>query len=130
VEVKLVLDTNAYSRLMRGDADVASVVRAADRIYMPAPVVGELLFGFRGGNRFQENKEQLFEFLAAASVEFVATDRTVCDRYAMVLQQLKSKGRPIPTNDIWIAAHAFALGADLLSADEHFAAVEGLSWIN
>ena len=127
--MRLVLDTNAYSRLMRGDAGVAGMVRAAAHIYLPAPVLGELMFGFQGGNRFQENKQQLMDFLAAPSVEFVATDQTVCDRYSMVLQQLKSKGRPIPTNDVWIAAHALALGADLLSADEHFGAIEGLSWL-
>ena len=127
--MRLVLDTNAYSRLMRGDAEVAGIVRAAEHVFIPAPVLGELIFGFRGGNRFRENKRQLGEFLAAPLVDFVATDQTVCDRYSLVLQQLKSKGRPIPTNDVWIAAHALALGADLLSADEHFGEIEGLSWI-
>ena len=130
MEVRLVLDTNAYSGLMRGDAGVVGIARAAAHIYLPAPVLGELLYGFRGGNRFRENRQQLFDFLAAPSVEFVATDQTVCDRYSLVLQQLKSKGRPIPTNDVWIAAHALALGADLLSADEHFSAIDGLSWIH
>ncbi|MCB1128085.1 MAG: type II toxin-antitoxin system VapC family toxin [Verrucomicrobiae bacterium] len=127
--MRLLLDTNAYSALMRGHPEVARFVRSADRIYVPAPVVGELLFGFRGGDRFQWNKDQLNAFLAAGPVEFVPTDQTVCDRYALVLQQLKAKGRPIPTNDIWVAAHALALGADLLSLDQHFGAVDGLSWV-
>ncbi|HIG29950.1 MAG TPA: type II toxin-antitoxin system VapC family toxin [Verrucomicrobiales bacterium] len=127
--MKLVLDTNAYSGLMRGQAEIVCHVRSADQIYLPAPVVGELLFGFRRGNRLQQNKQQLQQFVNAPSVMFVPTDKEVCDRYALVLHQLKSKGSPIPTNNIWIAAHTLALGADLLSSDHHFAAIDGLSWI-
>ena len=42
---------------------------------------------------------------------------------------LQSKGRPIPTNDIWIAAHAMESGADLLSFDPRFESVDGLAWV-
>ena len=42
---------------------------------------------------------------------------------------LRAKGRPIPTNDIWIAAHAMETGADLVSADRHFEHVDGIAWI-
>jgi len=128
--VRLVLDTNAYSGLMRGNESFARHVRLAERIYVPAPVFGELLFGFRGGDRFHQNKEQLQRFLSTPQVQFVPTDQPVCDRYALILQQLRAKGRPIPTNDIWIAAHTLALGADLLSSDQHFAELEGLSWLS
>jgi predicted nucleic acid-binding protein len=127
--VKLVLDTNAYSGLMRGSEGVVRHIRSADHLYLPAPVLGELLFGFRGGVRLQQNREQLQRFLSSSKVEFVPTDQTVCDRYALILHQLKKKGHPIPTNDIWVAAHALALGSDLLSADQHFSVVDGLSWI-
>jgi len=34
----------------------------------------------------------------------------------------------VPTNDIWIAAHAMETGAELLSYDQHFSNVEGLVW--
>lgn len=47
----------------------------------------------------------------------------------MIVSGLKKNGRPIPTNDIWIAAHALALGVDLLSSDEHFSEIDGLSWL-
>jgi len=128
--VRLVLNTNAYSGLMRGQEAVVRPVRSAGRIYVPAPVVGELLFGFRGSARFQQNREQLQRFLRAAPVEFVPTDQTVCDRYGLILHQLRAKGQPIATNDIWVAAHTLALGADLLSGDQHFGAVDCLSWIS
>ena len=128
--MKVALDTNAYSGFMRGDSLVIECLRNAGQIILPAPVVGELLFGFRAGRRAQQNRSQLNQFLSKPIVHFSETDFSVCDRYALVLHQLRNKGRPIPTNDIWIAAHALALGADLLSADQHFSFIDGLSWIN
>lgn len=127
--MKLALDTNAYTGFLRGDEKVIHVVRQAEHLYLPATVVGELLFGFRGGNRYEENVTQLRRFLDSPFVDFAETNQTVCRRYALVLQQLRNKGRLIPTNDVWIAAHALALGVDLLSLDQHFSLIEGLSWI-
>lgn len=128
--MKLALDTNAYTGLMRGNGAVIRAVRQAEHLYLPATVVGELLFGFRGGSRYKENVDQLRRFLESPMVDFAETNQTVCQRYALVLHQLRTKGRPIPANDVWIAAHALALGADLLSQDQHFSMVDGLSWIN
>jgi tRNA(fMet)-specific endonuclease VapC len=54
--------------------------------------------------------------------------RTTADRFARIAAALRVKGRPIPTNDIWVAAHAMETGAELLSFDSHFAEVEGLAW--
>jgi len=52
------------------------------------------------------------------------------DRFGRIAASLRRKGRPLPTNDIWIAAHAMESGADLLSFDRHFEHVEGLAWIH
>ena len=54
---------------------------------------------------------------------------TTADRYARTAAALRAKGRPIPSNDIWIAAHALETGADLVSYDHHFGEVDGLAWI-
>ena len=52
------------------------------------------------------------------------------DRYSRIALSLRRKGRPIPTNDIWIAAHAMETGAELISFDEHFDQVDGLAWVH
>jgi tRNA(fMet)-specific endonuclease VapC len=49
--VRLLLDTNAYTAFMRGSTKVAAAVRRAERVYLSSIVVGELLYGFRGGAR-------------------------------------------------------------------------------
>ena len=54
-----------------------------------------------------------------------ATAQTA-DSYALVYSSLRRKGRPIPTNDLWIAASALEPGAALLTRDTHFGHVDGL----
>ncbi len=127
--MKILLDTNAYSALMRGRPEVAAQVRKAEHVLMSTIVVGELMFGFRNGTRFQQNIDLLESFLANRYVTLVPVTLTTADRFGRIAASLRTKGRPIPTNDIWIAAHTLETGADLLSYDEHFSAVEGLTWI-
>ena len=127
--MRIALDTNAYSALMRGHRDVAALVRRADQALMPAVVAGELLYGFRVGSRFEENAARLQAFLAASFVELLPVTFTTADRFGRIASDLRRKGTPIPTNDVWIAAQVMEAGADLLSSDSDFEAVDGLAWI-
>ena len=56
--------------------------------------------------------------------------RTTADRFGRIAAALRKAGKPIPTNDIWIAAHAFESGAELVTFDRHFEAVPGLPLIH
>lgn len=127
--MKLLLDTNAYSALMRGHAEVADRVRAAEHLVLSTVAAGELLYGFYNGTRFEENSERLAAFLDTPYVSLVPVTFTTADRFGRISTALRRKGKLIPTNDIWIAAHAMETGADLLSADAHFGEVDGLAWI-
>ena len=126
--MKVLLDTNAYSALMRGHAEVADRVRRAEDVLLSTIVAGELLFGFRAGERFRKNLAELEAFLDNSYVTLVPVTYTTADRFGRVAAALRAKGRPIPTNDMWIAAHAMETGAELLSFDQHFEAVDGLAW--
>jgi tRNA(fMet)-specific endonuclease VapC len=126
--MKLLLDTNAYVALMRGDKGTAGRVRRAERVFVSAIVAGELVFGFRNGSRFDENMADLESFLDNPFVEFLPVSLITADRFGRIAALLRRKGAPIPTNDIWIAAHALEYGAELLSFDRHFEAIEGLVW--
>ena len=127
--MRVLLDSNAYSRLMRGDDQTAAVVRDATEILMSAVVIGELLYGFRNGARFDRNVADLRSFLDNPYVSFVPVGPISADRYSRIAAALRAKGNPIPTNDVWIAAHAMETGADLVSADRHFEAVDGIAWL-
>ncbi len=124
--MKLLLDTNAYVALMKGDEATATLVRSAEQLVFSTVVVGELLFGFRNGSRYERNATQLDEFLAQAWVTLQSVTRITADRFGRVTAQLRKAGTPIPSNDIWIAAQAFETGADLVTFDQHFATVLGL----
>lgn len=95
---------------------------------MSAVVVGELLYGFRNGSRFEQNLAKLKGFLTQPAVELLPVTWVTADRFGLISTALRGKGRPIPTNDIWIAAHAMETGADLVSSDRHFGEIDGLVW--
>ena len=127
--MRVLLDSNAYSRLMRGDEQTATMVRDATEVLMSAVVIGELRYGFRNGSRFDRNATDLWSFLDNPYVSFVPVGSITADRYSRIAAALRARGNPIPTNDVWIAAHAMETGADLVSADRHFEAVDGIAWL-
>ncbi len=127
--MRIVLDSDAYSQLMRGRDQVTGLVRGAEEILLSAIVVGELMSGFRQGARFDENIAELHSFLDNPHTHFLPVGQATADRYSRIATALRAKGRPIPANDIWIAAHAMETGADLVSGDRHFEHIDGLAWI-
>ena len=127
--MRILLDTNAYSGFMRGSHEVRDLILEAEEVLLSAVVVGEQLYGFRQGMRLEQNLAELRSFLQRPYVSFVPVGPVTADRYSRVMTALKAKGRPIPTNDVWIAAHAIETGADLVSADQHFAHVDGIAWV-
>ena len=128
--MKVVLDSGAYSEFMRGNQRVGDIVRSAEEILMSAVVVGELLYGFRQGPRLEQNLAELRSFLDRPYVSFVPVGLVTADRYSRIMASLKARGRPIPTNDVWIAAHAMETGADLVSADSHFGHIDQVVWVS
>jgi tRNA(fMet)-specific endonuclease VapC len=129
VGVRLLLDTSAYAAMRRGNAQLRRLFVRADEVLLSMVTVGELLYGFHHGGRRTENLEAFERFVAQPAVHLLPVTFTTADRYARIAAALRGKGRPIPTNDIWIAAHALETGADLVATDEHFDAVDGLVWV-
>lgn len=126
----LLIDTNIYTYALKGDPEVVAVLQQAHEIGISAVSIGELLSGFKGGKKEQENRRELEEFLDSPRVRVFAIDEETSEFYAEVLYNLKKKGKPIPTNDIWIAALAFQYGHPLFSKDKHFDAVPGLLMVS
>ena len=128
--MRIALDSNVYSLLFRGHPLVAEIVRRSQEVVLSAVVIGELLYGYRSGTRMARNLRELDDFLANPHVTLVPVSRTTADRYSRIATALRVKGRPIPTNDIWIAAHAMETGTELISSDGHFKHVDGLAWVH
>jgi tRNA(fMet)-specific endonuclease VapC len=122
----VLLDTNAYTAFMLGDAAVVEVVAYAERLCLNSVVLGELLGGFAAGTREAKNRAELARFLDSPRVEVLPVTAQTADSYALVYSGLRRKGQPIPTNDLWIAASALEHGAALLTRDAHFTQIDGL----
>ena len=102
------------------------MTRGAEQIVFSMVVVGELLFGFRNGNRYERNLAALEDFLRQPWVALQPVTQTTADRFGRIAAALRKAGTSIPSNDIWIAAHAFETGAELVTFDQLFESVQGL----
>jgi predicted nucleic acid-binding protein len=125
----LALDTSGYSQFAVGVEAAVAAMEAAESLAISTVVLGELFAGFRRGTREKANRKRLDEFVDAFAVRILPLTIVEANWYATVIERLRATGRPIPTNDAWIAAAALAAGAGLLTADRHFDVVAGLKVI-
>jgi predicted nucleic acid-binding protein len=120
----VILDTKALSGAADGDPGVLQVIGRAERIAVPVIVLGEYRLGVAQSRRRREYEEWLREWVAAVTV--VDVDRETTYHYAKIGLELKKIGKPIPSNDLWIAALCGQHALPLLSQDRHFDVVSGL----
>ena len=125
--MRLALDTNRYTDLCRGDAVILDLVEAADEVWLPFVVLGELRAGFAAGSKGPQNEAVLRRFLMKSGVEVLYTDEQTTHHYASVYRQLRKQGTPIPTNDMWIAALVLQHSLTLCARDAHFDALPQLT---
>ena len=127
---RLLIDTNIYSYALRGDDDVVEVLRKSEQIGISVISIGELLSGFKGGGREKKNREEIEIFLDSPRVVVYPVDEDTSEFYAEIINNLREIGKPVPTNDVWIAAIAFQNGLKLFTKDIHFKTIPGLSLVS
>jgi len=114
------MDTSAYAAFLRGDPGVKEAVQRADEIVFNPVVLGELKAGFLMGKNEKRNRAILRDFLSSPRTIIAEIDEEISERYAVIVQSLRMKGTPIPTNDLWIAASAMQHGLKILTTDKHY----------
>ena len=124
--MRIMLDTSAYSAFKCGDPATVESLSGADEILVPAPALAELRAGFRSGSREAANLTELEAFLASPRVRVHALGEATAIFCAEIHGALRAAGKPIPTNDLWIAAAALETGSILVTRDHHFDSVAGL----
>jgi len=118
--VRIALDSNRYADFCQGDARAVETLRAADEIWLPLIVLGELRAGFAHGSRRSDNERILARFLGSSRVRVIVPDEQTTHFYADIYAGLRKAGRPIPTNDLWIAALVLQHDLVLFARDSHF----------
>lgn len=128
--MKLVLDTSAYVDFAQGKPDLVDLLAMrGSEILLPAPVLGELFYGFMRGRRSEYNEKKLRDFIAVLGVSIVDVTEDISRKYAVIFLSLSAKGTRIPINDVWIAACCMGVGGTLVTRDRHFDHVEQIDKI-
>jgi predicted nucleic acid-binding protein len=122
--VALILDTNALSAIADGEVSAMELAAGADRIAVPVIVLGEYRMGIAQSRHRASYESWLREWVQAVTV--LDIDERTTHSYAAIGLELKRKGKPIPTNDLWIAALCRRHSFPLVSRDRHFDFVPGL----
>ena len=123
---RILIDTNFYTAFKKNDAEAVHLLQSVEYICVSTIILGELFAGFRCGNKEKQNRRELDQFLNSTRIDIIALDDETAEFYAQVFSELRQKGRPIPTNDLWLAASALQHGLALATYDDHFSAVSGL----
>lgn len=121
---RLLLDTSAVVELFRGGKGTDRLIAAQDRSLVSVIVIGELLAGALRSDRKEQSLAQVEKL--ASGPDVVGCDADTVRHYASIRDQLRLKGRPIPENDMWIAATARQHQLTLVTRDAHFREIEGL----
>jgi tRNA(fMet)-specific endonuclease VapC len=123
---KILIDTNAYVKLLAGDKTILEEINYSDRVNMSVFVLGELYAGFKGGNKEKENLGLLRKFLDKSTVQILTATNETSEVFGIIKSELKKQGKPIPINDVWIAAHTLETGSVLITYDKHFSYIPGI----
>ena len=124
----MILDTSALSAMADGDSGLESVLQQAREIAIPAIVLGEYRFGVKRSRKRESYEQWLEELISTSRVLPVDSTAAIC--YSEIRDELKTLGRPIPGNDLWIAAIVRDHRLPLLSRDTHFDSVPGIRRIS
>ena len=114
---EMLLDSNIVINYLNGKIEL----NTTSDLFIPIIVVGELFYGAEKSRRIEENKKNIIEFLTHCKI--VNIDYVTAQHYADIKAYLKKIGRPIPENDIWIAALANQYEMPLATNDNHFRAI-------
>jgi tRNA(fMet)-specific endonuclease VapC len=128
VNGRFLLDTNIIIALLNGDEVVLSNLVQSPEVFIPSIALGELFFGAAKSGRPAENIDRVERFASGRAI--LLCDVDVAREYGRLKQRLHEKGRPLPENDIWIAAMATRYGMTLVTRDSHFQEVEDLRTVD
>jgi tRNA(fMet)-specific endonuclease VapC len=124
----VILDTNGLSAMADGDVKLVPLIQQAAELEVPVIVLGEYQYGIRMSRYRIRYESWLTELIATCEV--LVVDEKTAGLYAEIRHELRTSGHPIPENDIWIAALARQYNSPLVTRDQHFDFIPGLTRLN
>ena len=126
---KFLLDTNIIVAWLKGETTIANKIDKAKEIHIPIIVLGELYYGALYSTQVEKNIQQIRNVIVIYNILTIDEETTIA--YGNIKASLRKKGKPIPENDIWIAALAMRYELVLITRDKHFKEIESIkakSW--
>jgi len=123
----IALDTNIVIDVLNNKKVIVESLQDYQDIYLPITVCGELLFGAKNSARYEANVQRFRQFIQACFV--LNINELVAEEYSEIRKALKNKGRPLPENDIWIAATCLVNDLPLATHDRHFEMIDSLKLV-
>ena len=118
------VDTNVIIRFLKGQTELFPLFEKMEDLYVSSISIGELMYGAELSKKTDFNRELYFDFCNQMKVIYI--DQDIAKNYGKIKARLKKKGRPIPENDILIAATAITAGLSLVTADTDFDHIDDL----
>jgi tRNA(fMet)-specific endonuclease VapC len=118
------LDTNIVTAWLKGETVVADKIDKAKEIHIPIIVIGELYYGAMYSTKVEKNIGDINKITSNYNVLLINEAITLV--YGNIKAALRNKGKPIPENDIWIAAIAKYHQLILVTRDKHFKEIDSL----
>ncbi len=122
---RILLDTNIISDINNNVSETIAPLKSAKEIFVPSIVAGELFYGIQNSSKKEANLQFYRNFFNSCVI--LDVNFATAEIYGNTKTRLKEKGRPIPENDIWIAAIAIQHDLTLVTHDKHFDDIEGLA---
>lgn len=123
----LAIDTSIAIDILNGEESIIDKVFKYYPIYLPITVVGELFFGARNSKKSEENIKKFDDFINDCFI--LNTTKSIAEEYSMIRIELKNIGKPIPENDLWIAAICNCYDLPLMTSDKHFKNINDLKLV-
>ena len=121
----LLLDNQHCYWIIRGNSSVEASLETKRIINIPFAVLGKLYLGAYRSSNPKKHITQISDFLKKCNL--LTADHETADYYALIKSELLKKGKPIPENDIWIAATVKQYKLSLVTRDKHFNEINGLT---
>jgi tRNA(fMet)-specific endonuclease VapC len=122
---EFLLDTNAIIALLNGDMALRELVADSPRLLLSIIVLGELYHGAQNSRLYDDNIARIENLIITSTL--IYCDQGTTWEYGIIKKYLRSKGRPLPENDIWLAALVRQHGLILMTRDRHFQEIERLN---
>ncbi len=122
---RYLLDTNIISAWLKKEVPIAVHINNAEQIFIPIIALGEMYYGAQFSIKKIETIRNIS--MVTQSYPVLSITERSCETFGLIKAALRKKGKPIPENDIWIAAIAKEKNLIVVTRDNHFTEIEGLN---